>query len=172
MGEGVAAQGESTFKPPAVTFPNGTHICEVEIDPETGTVAVVGYTAVEDIGRVVHPMLAEGQIQGGVAQGMGQALGEKIVYDENGQLLTGSFMDYSMPRASDLPSFVLAFNEVPTKVNPLGAKGVGEAGTVGALAATMNAINDALAPLDIRHVDMPATAASVWAAITNAGQQR
>jgi carbon-monoxide dehydrogenase large subunit len=169
VSDGVAAQGESTFKPPEVTFPNGTHICEVEIDPDTGVVNVVGYSAVEDIGRVIHPMLAEGQIQGGVTQGIGQALGEAIVYDETGQLLTGSFMDYQMPRAGDLPSYVLAFREVLTKVNPLGAKGVGEAGTVGALAAAMNAINDALAPLGIRHFEMPATPARVWEAIRAAG---
>ena len=165
VSDDVAADDEGTFRPPEVTFPNGTHVCEVEIDPDTGMVEIVSYTAVEDIGRVLHPMLAEGQIQGGVAQGIGQAIGEKIVYDEAGQLLTGSFMDYQMPRASDLPNYTLRFREVPTKVNPLGAKGVGEAGTVGALSAAMNAINDALAPLGIRHFDMPATPACVWRAI-------
>ena len=163
--DGVAAEGTATFKPPAETFPNGTHICEVEIDPDTGMVDVVRYSAVEDIGRVLNPVLAEGQIQGGVAQGIGQALGEEIVSDNSGQLLTGSFMDYQMPRAHDLPNFSLAFHEVVTTANPLGVKGVGEAGTVGSLAATMNAVNDALAPLGIRHIDMPATPARVWNAI-------
>ena len=165
VSEGVAAEGTGTFKPPAVTFPNGTHLCEVEIDPDTGVVTVVGYWAVEDIGRVVNPMLAEGQIQGGVAQGIGQALGEEIIYDEDGQLLSASFMDYQMPRAADLPSYHLAFHEVPTAVNPLGSKGVGEAGTVGSLSAAMNAVNDALAQVGIRHFDMPATPSRVWAAI-------
>jgi aerobic carbon-monoxide dehydrogenase large subunit len=168
IAEGVAAEDLSTYKPPAVTFPNGTHICEVEIDPETGVVEVTGYAAVEDIGRVIHPMLAEGQIQGGVAQGIGQALGEMIVYDEDGQMLSGSFMDYTMPRADSLPSYNLAFREVLTKVNALGVKGVGEAGTVGAMSAAMNAINDALVQVGIRHLDMPATPSRVWQAINAA----
>ncbi|MEP9378523.1 xanthine dehydrogenase family protein molybdopterin-binding subunit [Aquabacter sp. CN5-332] len=168
--EDVAAEGMASFKPAEVTFPNGTHICEVEIDPDTGQVAVVAYSAVEDIGRVVHPMLAEGQIHGGIAQGIGQALGERIVYDDGGQLITGSFMDYQMPRAEDLPSFTLKFNEVPTRVNPLGVKGVGEAGTVGALAACMNAINDALARAGAPALDMPATPTRVWQALSTASQ--
>ena len=153
----------------AVTFPNGTHICEVEIDPETGVTEIVRYSAVEELGRVLNPMMVAGQIHGGVVQGVGQAMGEQIVHDpESGQMLTASFMDYQMPRADDLPDFRLATREVPTKVNPLGAKGVGEAGTVGALAAAMNAVNDALAPLGIRHFDMPATPDRVWAAIAAA----
>ena len=165
---GVAAEGMGTFKPPAETYPNGTHICEVEIDPDTGMVEIVRYSAVEDIGRVMNSMLAEGQIQGGVAQGIGQALGEEIVCDATGQVVTGSFMDYQMPRAGDFPNFSLAFYEVPTNVNELGVKGVGEAGTVGSLAAAMNAINDALAPLGIRHLDMPATPLRIWSAIRTA----
>jgi aerobic carbon-monoxide dehydrogenase large subunit len=161
---GLVESGE--FTPTAVTFPNGTHICEVEIDPETGVTEIVRYSAVEELGRVLNPMLVSGQIHGGVVQGVGQALGEVIVHDpESGQMLTASFMDYQMPRAADYPDFRLATREVPTAVNPLGAKGVGEAGTVGALGAAMNAINDALAPLGIRHFDMPATPARVWAAI-------
>jgi carbon-monoxide dehydrogenase large subunit len=162
---GVVAEEMRKYQPTQVTYPNGTHICEVEIDPETGVVQVVAYSGVEDIGTVVHPMLAEGQVQGGVAQGIGQALGEAIVYDESGQMLSGSFMDYQMPRADNLPSYRLRFLEVPTKVNALGVKGVGEAGTVGGLSAAMNAINDALAPLGIRHLDMPATPSRVWEAI-------
>ena len=154
------------FSATAVTFPNGTHVAEVEIDPETGVTELVRYAAVEELGRVLNPLLVNGQIHGGVVQGVGQALGEVILHDpESGQLLTGSFMDYQMPRADDLPDFVLATREVPTKVNPLGAKGVGEAGTVGALGAAMNAICDALAPLGIRHFDMPATPGRVWEAI-------
>lgn len=164
---GLVESGE--FTPTAVTFPNGTHICEVEIDPETGVTEIVGYSAVEELGRVLNPMLVAGQIHGGVVQGVGQALGEAILHDpDSGQMLTASFMDYPMPRAGDYPVFRLATREVPTAVNPLGAKGVGEAGTVGALGAAMNAINDALAPLGIRHFDMPATPARVWAAIQGA----
>ncbi len=165
---GLVESGE--FTPTAVTFPNGTHICEVEIDPETGVVEIVGYSAVEELGRVLNPMIVAGQIHGGVVQGVGQALGEVILHDaDSGQMLTASFMDYAMPRADEYPPFRLATREVPTAVNPLGAKGVGEAGTVGALAAAMNAINDALAPLGIRHFDMPATPGRVWAAIRAAG---
>ncbi len=154
------------FQATAVTFPNGTHICEVEIDPETGITEIQRYTAVEDLGRILNPLLVEGQIHGGVVQGLGQALGEQIVHDPaSGQMLTASFMDYQMPRASDLPPIQIATREVPTQVNPVGAKGVGEAGTVGALAAVANAVNDALAPLGIAHFDMPATPARVWQAI-------
>jgi carbon-monoxide dehydrogenase large subunit len=161
---GLVESGE--FTPTAVTFPNGTHICEVEIDPETGVTEIVRYSAVEELGRVLNPMIVAGQIHGGVVQGVGQALGEMIIHDpDSGQMLTASFMDYQMPRAAEYPEFRLATREVPTAVNPLGAKGVGEAGTVGALGAAMNAINDALAPLGIRHFDMPATPARVWAAI-------
>jgi carbon-monoxide dehydrogenase large subunit len=161
---GLVESGE--FTPTAVTFPNGTHVCEVEIDPETGVTDIVRYSAVEELGRVLNPMIVAGQIHGGVVQGVGQALGEVIIHDpDSGQMLTASFMDYQMPRAAEYPDFRLATREVPTAVNPLGAKGVGEAGTVGALGAAMNAINDALAPLGIRHFDMPATPARVWAAI-------
>ena len=154
-GNELVESGE--FAATAVTFPNGTHICEVEIDPDTGVTEVVRYSAVEELGHVLNPMLVAGQTHGGVAQGVGQAMGEQIVHDpHSGQMLTASFMDYQMPRADDLPDIHMATREVPTKVNPLGAKGVGEAGTVGAMAAAMNAVNDALAPLGIRHFDMPA----------------
>jgi len=163
---GLVENGE--FQATAVTFPNGTHICEVEIDPDTGVTEIVAYSAVEELGRVLNPLLVAGQTHGGVAQGVGQALGEQVVWDAAGQMLTATFMDYQMPRAWDLPSFQVATREVPTKVNPLGAKGVGEAGTVGALAAAMNAVNDALAPLGIRHFDMPATPQRVWQAINRA----
>ena len=161
--------GAGEFVPPAPTFPNGCHICEVEIDGETGKTRMVNYVSVEDVGRVMHPALVEGQIQGGVAQGAGQSLMEEIRYDEHGQLLTGSFLDYIMPRAEDLPSMVSVNREIPTAMNPLGVKGVGEAGTVGAMAATTNAICHALASVGIRHLDMPATPLRVWTALREAG---
>ena len=159
----------AAFTPPAVTFPNGCQVCEVEIDPETGVVRIVRHAVVDDVGRMVNPMLVKGQIHGGVVQGLGQALFEELVYDaQSGQLVAGSFMDYAMPRADDVPLFEVDSHEVPTQVNPLGAKGVGEAGTVGALPALVNAVNDALAPLGVRHLDMPMTPERVWRAIRNA----
>jgi carbon-monoxide dehydrogenase large subunit len=159
----------AAFRPPAVTFPNGTHVCEVEIDPDTGAARVVRYTVVDDVGRMVNPMLVKGQIHGGIAQGLGQGLFEDLTYDPaTGQLLAGTFMDYAMPRADDMPGFDVDSHEVPTQANPLGAKGVGEAGTVGALPALLNAVNDALAPLGVRHLDMPVTPERVWRAIQEA----
>ena len=158
----------ATFTPAAVTFPNGSQICEVEIDEETGAVRIVRHTVVDDVGRMVNPLLVKGQIHGGVVQGLGQGLFEELAYDSAGQLLTGSFMDYAMPRADDMPMFDVDSHEVPTHVNPLGAKGVGEAGTVGALPALLNAVNDALAPLGVRHLDMPVTPERVWRAIREA----
>ena len=147
-------------------FPNGCHVAEVEIDPETGRVEVVRYAAVNDFGTIVNPMLVEGQIHGGVVQGIGQALMENVRYDESGQLLTGSFMDYALARASDAPAaFSVANHEVPATTNPLGVKGCGEAGCAGALTSVMNAIIDALSGLGIRHFDMPATPERVWRAI-------
>jgi aerobic carbon-monoxide dehydrogenase large subunit len=160
----------AAFTPPAVTFPNGCQVCEVEIDMQTGVVRIVRHTVVDDVGRMVNPMLVKGQIHGGVVQGLGQALFEDLVYDESGQLLAGSFMDYAMPRADDIPFFDVDSHEVPTLVNPLGAKGVGEAGTVGALPALVNAVNDALAPLGVRHLDMPMTPERVWRAIQTAAR--
>src|SRR6266481_292695 len=164
---------EASFTPSAVTFPNGSQICEVEIDEETGAVRVVRHTVVDDVGRMVNPMLVKGQIHGGVVQGLGQGLYEEMTYDPTtGQLLAGSFMDYAMPRADDMPNFDVDSHEVPTAVNPLGAKGVGEAGTVGALPALLNAVNDALAPLGVRHLDMPVTPERVWRAIQDAKARR
>jgi aerobic carbon-monoxide dehydrogenase large subunit len=160
----------ATFTPPSVTFPNGCHVCEVEIDPDTGAVRVVRYTVVDDVGRMINPLLVKGQIHGGAVQGLGQGLAEVLAYDEAGQVLAGSFMDYAMPRADDVPSFDVDAHEVPTRVNPLGAKGVGEAGTVGALPALLNAVNDALAPLGVRHLDMPVSPERVWQAIRVAGR--
>ena len=155
--------------PAGATYPNGCHICEVEIDPATGAACISRYAVVDDVGRVINPLLLKGQLHGGIAQGAGQAMWETITYDSgNGQLLCGSFMDYCMPRAVDLPAFAVGSNEIPTKNNPLGVKGAGEAGTVGALPAVMNAINDALAPLGIRHFEMPATPERIWRAIRDA----
>jgi len=147
-------------------YPNGCHVCEVEIDPETGEVAVLRYSVVDDVGTVMNPLLLEGQVAGGVVQGLGQALMEDIAFDlKSGQLLTGSFMDYAMPRADDLSDIDIGSNPVPTKTNPLGVKGAGEAGSVGALPAVANAVVDALSPLDIRHIEMPATPERLWRAI-------
>jgi carbon-monoxide dehydrogenase large subunit len=150
----------------ANAFPNGCHIVEVEIDPETGVVEILRYTAVDDFGRILNPLLVAGQVQGGVAQGVGQALLERTVYDpETGQLLSGSMMDYALPRATDLPGVELTFNEVPCKTNPMGVKGCGEAGAIGACPAVINAVVDALAPLGVTTIDMPATPERVWQAI-------
>jgi carbon-monoxide dehydrogenase large subunit len=153
---------DATTKLKAWTFPNGCHIAEVEIDPDTGIVSVVNYNIVDDFGVVLNPLLVEGQVHGGIVQGIGQALLEGAVYDESGQLLTGSFMDYTMPRADNMPSFDFSTVEIPCKNNALGVKGCGEAGSVGSPAAVINAIVDALAERGIRHVDMPATPEKVW----------
>jgi carbon-monoxide dehydrogenase large subunit len=160
-----------TFAPTDFTYPNGAHVCEVEIDPETGHLEIVNYVVVDDVGTVVNPIGLKGQIHGGVAQGLGQALMERVVYDrDSGQMLTGSFMDYAMPRADTMPYMSIASNPVPTKRNPLGAKGAGEAGTVGALPSIVNAVMDALAPLGVRQLDMPATPDRIWQAIQIARQ--
>jgi len=153
-------------------FPNGCHVAEVEIDPTTGVTEVVKYAAVNDFGTVINPLLVEGQTHGGVIQGIGQALMENTVYDADGQLITGSFMDYAMPRAHNTPDFVVENHPVPATSNPLGTKGCGEAGCAGALTSVMNAIADALADYGIKHIDMPASAPRVWAAIREAESQR
>ena len=150
-------------------FPNGCHVCELEIDEDTGEVEIVEYNVADDVGTVINPLLLKGQIHGGVAQGLGQALMEDLVYDpESGQLLSGSFMDYCMPKADDMPYIEVKSMSVPTKTNPLGVKGAGEAGTVGALPAVMNGVVDALAPLGIDHIDMPATPERIWQAMQKA----
>lgn len=159
----------ATFNATKANFPNGCHICEVEIAPETGEIELVRYSVIDDCGVELNPLLVKGQVHGGIVQGAGQALMENMVYEaDGGQLLTGSFMDYTMPRASDFCAFDVSAHPVPTKTNPLGVKGVGESGTVGALAAVMNAVNDALAPLGITHLEMPTTAARIWQAIQEA----
>ena len=154
---------------PPSAFPNGCHIAEVEIDPETGAIELKRYTALDDFGTLVNPMLVEGQVHGGVAQGIGQALLEQAVYDASGQLLTGSFMDYALPRADDVPPIAVGFHPVPATTNPLGVKGCGEAGVTGALPAVMNAVLDALAAHGITHLDMPATPEKIWSALHRAG---
>jgi len=160
---------KAKFVSPRMTYPNGCHVCEVEIDPDTGSVAVVGYTAVDDVGTMLHETIVTGQIQGGVAQGLGQVLGEEIVYDENGQLLTASFMDYRMPRAGDIPAMNVLHHAVPATTNPLGAKGAGESGVAGALPSAINAIMDALATRGVTQLDLPYTPARVWQALVTAG---
>jgi aerobic carbon-monoxide dehydrogenase large subunit len=154
----------------AATFPNGCHVAEVEIDPDTGVIAVVKYSCVNDFGTVINPMIVEGQLHGGAVQGIGQALMEMTVYDSEGQLLTGSYMDYALPRAGDVPSFTVASHPVPATTNPLGVKGCGEAGCAGALTSVMNAVVDALSEYGIKHIDMPATPFRVWQAIQAASQ--
>ena len=158
----------SATDPAPPTFPNGCHVAEVEVDPDTGVVEVVKYTCVNDFGTVVNPLIVAGQLHGGVVQGIGQALMEMTVYDGDGQLLTGSFMDYAMPRATDVPPFVLAEHPVPAKTNPLGVKGCGEAGCAGSLTSVMNAVLDALADRGIRHLDMPLTPFRIWQALHDA----
>lgn len=159
------------FVSPQMSFPNGCHICEVEIDPETGVVTVVGYTAVDDVGNILHLPIVEGQIHGGVAQGLGQVLGEAVVYSESGQLLTASFMDYMIPRADDMPDMRVGHHCVPCTTNPLGVKGAGESGVAGSLPSAVNAVLDALAGQGVRHLDLPMTPQRVWAALRH-GQVR
>ncbi len=162
----VGLSAQCVMSPAGPNFPNGCHVCEIEIDPETGTVRIVGYWAVEDIGRVLNPLVAEGQVHGGVVQGLGQALLERVCYDPtDGQLVSASFLDYAMPRADDAPSIRTTFNEVLTEANLLGVKGAGEAGTVGALPAIMNAVNDALTRAGAAEIEMPATPMKIWKAL-------
>ena len=168
---GFAESGH--FTPPSPTFPNGCHVCEVEIDPETGHVDLVRYLVVDDFGTVVNPLLLRGQVHGGVAQGVGQAMLERTVFDpETGQLVTGSLTDYCLPRAEDLPAIEFSYNVVPCRTNPLGLKGAGEAGAIGAPPALVNAIVDALGPLGIEHIDMPVTPERLWQAIRTAEGQK
>ena len=160
---------ETAFYDPAnFTFPGGCHICEVEVDPETGVTDVINFTAVDDIGRVINPMIVEGQVHGGVAQGIGQALLEGCNYDSEGQLLTGSYMDYTMPRADNVPNFIVGTQSTLCTHNTLGVKGVGEVGAIGSPPAVINAIVDALSDLGVSDVSMPATPAKVWSAIQSA----
>ena len=155
------------YDPKNFTYPAGCHVCEVEIDPDTGHVQVVGFTAADDFGRIINPMIVHGQVQGGVAQGIGQALLENCVYDENGQLLSASFMDYAMPRAEDLPMVSVSGSTTLCTHNPLGSKGCGEAGAIGSPPAIINAVVDALRHTGVKHVEMPATPSRIWGILRN-----
>jgi carbon-monoxide dehydrogenase large subunit len=154
------------FRPPDLVYPFGAHIAVVEVERDTGIVHIRDFFSVDDCGPRISPMLAEGQVHGGLAQGIAQALWEEIVYDENGQLLTGTLMDYALPRAALLPSFVVSRTETPTPLNPLGVKGIGEAATIGSTPAIVNAVMDAIGA---RHLDMPLRAEKVWGAIQERG---
>jgi carbon-monoxide dehydrogenase large subunit len=156
------------FEPSNFTFPFGAHVCSVEVDGDTGEVKIDKYIAVDDCGNVINPMLVEGQVHGGIAQSVGQALYEEVIYNEDGQLITGSLMDYGPPKAAQVPEFVLERTCTPSPVNPMGVKGVGEAGTIGATPAIVNAVCDALHPLGITHIDMPLRPEKVWRAMQKA----
>jgi carbon-monoxide dehydrogenase large subunit len=160
---------QAYYDPVNFTYPGGCHIAEVEVDPETGTVTLVNYTAVDDVGTVINPMIVEGQLHGGIVQGVGQALFENAVYDEgSGQLLSGSLMDYCMPRADHMPMMTVATHSTLCTHTPMGVKGCGEVGTIGSPAAVINAVVDALAHLGVTHVDMPATPNRIWRLLQNA----
>ena len=167
----LAAEAAFTGRLPA--FPTGAAVCELEVDPETGAIEISRYVTVDDVGQPINPLILHGQVHGGIVQGVGQALVEGVMYaPQSGQMLTGSFMDYGMPRADMLPSFDTALTEDPTAGNPLRIKGAGESGITPSLAAVMNALADALAPLGVTEVAMPATPYRVWEAIRNAGRGR
>jgi len=155
-------QATSVFEPSNFTFPFGTHVCVVEVDTQSGEVEILRYIAVDDCGKVINPLIVDGQVQGGIAQGLGQALLEEVVYDEDGQLVTGSLMDYAVARAEDLPPLEFARTETPSPVNPMGVKGVGEAGTIGSTPSIVNAVVDALAPFGVTHIDMPLKPEKLW----------
>jgi len=153
------------YDPPECTYPFGTHICVVEVDRDTGQVKILRYLAVDDVGKKINPMIVDGQIHGGITQGVAQALWEGAVYDDNGQLTSGSMMDYAVPKASFLPTYELDSTETLSPTNPLGVKGVGETGTIASTPAVVNAVMDALSPFGIKHLDMPLTPEKVWRAI-------
>jgi aerobic carbon-monoxide dehydrogenase large subunit len=161
---------EATFvyDPPNFSWPSGAHLAVVEVDTETGAADLVRYVAVDDLGNVINPMVVDGQVHGGIVQGIAQALFEEAVYDEDGNLVTGSMINYMVPSAAELPSYELGRAETPSSTNPLGAKGVGETGTIASTAAVMNAVVDALAPFGVTDIDMPATPERVWRAIEEA----
>jgi aerobic carbon-monoxide dehydrogenase large subunit len=167
-GEEPFLDDTSYYDPPNCTFPFGTHVAIVEVEPDTGEVKLKRYVAVDDVGKVINPLIVDGQVQGGIVQGVAQALWEGAVYDENGQLLTSSMMEYAVPKAEFFPRIELDRTETPTDVNPLGVKGAGETGTIASTPAAVNAVMDALAPLGIRHVDMPLTPERVWRAMQEA----
>ncbi len=161
----VGLEATAFFREVGLLYPFGTHVAVVEIDQDTGLVEMRKFFSVDDCGPRISPVLVEGQVHGGLAQGISQALWEAVVYDEYGQLLTGSLMDYAVPRADQLPSFVTGQTETPTPHNPLGVKGIGEAATIGSTPAVVNAVMDALSPFGVRHIDMPLWPEKVWRAI-------
>jgi carbon-monoxide dehydrogenase large subunit len=161
-------EASAFFDPPNFVYPFGAHVAVVEIDPDTCEVRLAKYVAVDDCGKVINPLIVEGQIHGGIVQGVGQALWEGVAYDDNGQLLTGSMMDYAVPKADFFPRFELGMTETPTTVNPLGVKGIGETGTIASTPAVYNAVLDALAPFGVTAVDMPLTPERIWRATRNA----
>jgi carbon-monoxide dehydrogenase large subunit len=168
--EGVESglEAESTFSPGNATWPFGTHLAVVEVDPDTGNVELLEYAAVDDCGNLVNPMIVNGQIHGGITQGIGQALFEDAIYDSSGNMLTGSLLDYPLPTAADLPSYQLSHTTTPSPINPMGVKGIGEAGTIGSAHTIVNAVVDALSPLGVKHIEMPLRPRRVWAAIQEA----
>jgi carbon-monoxide dehydrogenase large subunit len=165
-GEEPGLEAVARFEPTGTTFPFGAHLCEVEVDRDTGEVTLLRYVAVDDAGKIVNPLLAEGQRLGGIVQGLGQALCEEVRYDESGQLLTATLMDYAMPKAHMFPRIELDSTCTPTHLNPLGAKGIGELGTIGATPCVVSAVLDALRPAGVTHLDMPLTPQRVWAALS------
>jgi carbon-monoxide dehydrogenase large subunit len=167
-GEEPFLDDSSYYDPPNCTFPFGTHIAVVEVDADTGEVTLQRYVAVDDVGKVINPLIVDGQVQGGIAQGVGQALWESAAYDENGQLVTSSLMEYAVPKADYLPHVELDRTETPTNVNPLGVKGAGETGTIASTPAVANAVIDALAPFGVEHIDIPLTPERVWRAMQTA----
>jgi len=161
-------EAHTVFSPGNATWPFGTHLAVVEVDADTGNVEILRYVAIDDCGNVVSPMIVNGQVHGGITQGIGQALFEDTIYDGDGNLLTGSLLDYPLPTAADLPFFELDHTVTPTDVNPMGVKGIGEAGTIGSAHTIVNAVVDALSPLGVKHIDMPLRPKRVWAAIQEA----
>jgi len=158
------------WEPPNFTFPFGAHIVITDVDRDTGNISIRRYVAVDDCGRIINPLLVAGQVHGGVAQGLGQALWEQAVYDDNGQLVTGELTDYALPKAHLMPWIEDSHTETPSPVNPLGVKGVGEAGTIGCSPAVVNSVVDALSPLGVRHIDMPLTPEKIWNLIQQGGR--
>ena len=158
----------AVYDPPNFTFPSGAHICVVEVDPDTGQVFIVKYVAVDDCGTIINPLIVDGQIQGGIAQGIAEAVYEEALYDENGTLLTGNMSTYRVPSAAELPGFTLDRTVTPSTTNPMGVKGIGEAGTIASPPAVVNAVLDALSPLGVTHIEKPCTPERVWRAIQDA----
>jgi CO/xanthine dehydrogenase Mo-binding subunit len=165
---GTGLEATDFFAPPGTTYPFGSDVVVVEVAPETGEVTIVSYLTVDDCGRVISPLLVEGQVHGGLAQGIAQALWEEVVYDDQGQLVTGTLMDYALPKASNLPMYENDRTETPSPLNPLGAKGIGELATIGSTPAVVNAVLDALKPFGIAHLDMPLRPEKIWKAIEEA----